>query len=103
LALGDALVSRRLIAARDDVFFLTSHELIELSRGAALLPASVRETIEHRRAAHERLRRLTPPDSFTLPEGEYFDADHSTPDAAIASSSVLSGTTACGGRTTGRA
>jgi pyruvate,water dikinase len=108
LAMGAALERRGSIAERDDVFFLTWQELIELTGGGAMFPDSVCRTIETRRAEHARLSATTPPDSFTLAEGEYLDDE--TVDAMRASDTatsvpgdVLSGTSACGGRVTGRA
>src|SRR6185503_12010022 len=72
--------------------------------GPGLKPGSVRETIEVRRAEHRRLSALTPPDSFTLGEGEYFDAAFSDVEAReLAPSDGLRGTPACAGRATGRA
>ncbi len=90
------------------MFFLTWQELIELTGGAAMFPGSVRRTIATRRAEHARLSATTPPDSFTLAEGEYLDDEICDPiDASDAVASrpgdVLSGTSACGGRVTGRA
>jgi pyruvate,water dikinase len=117
LALGNELARRGMIATRDDVFFLTATELIELSRGGAMLPRSVRDVIAVRRAEHERLSSLTPPDAFTLGEGEYFNEPSWAPDtrgqapadsdSGICSSAMLdsdlTGTAACGGKATGRA
>jgi pyruvate,water dikinase len=108
LAMGAELVRRGTIAERDDVFFLAWQELIELTGGAAMFPGSVRQTIATRRVEHARLSATTPPDSFTLAEGEYLDDETCDPlDASDAVPSrpgdVLSGTSACGGRVTGRA
>jgi pyruvate,water dikinase len=108
LAMGAELVRHGTIAERDDVFFLTWQELLELTGGAAMFPGSVRRTIATRRAEHTRLSATAPPDSFTLAEGEYLDDEICDPieasDAVAAlPGDVLSGTSACGGRVTGRA
>jgi len=107
LAMGAHLVRRGAIAEREDVFFLTWQELIELTSGGAMFPGSVRQAIATRRVEHARLSATTPPDSFTLAEGEYLDDEIGGPtDASDAVASrpgdVLRGTSACGGRVTGR-
>ena len=79
LAIGAELVRRGTIAERDDVFFLTWQELIELTGGGAMFPGSVRRTIATRKAEHARLSATTPPDSFTLAEGEYLDDEIAEP------------------------
>jgi len=108
LAMGDELVRQGTIAERDDVFFLTWQELLELTGGTAMFPGSVRRTIAMRRIEHARLSATTPPDSFTLAEGQYLDDEICDPidanDAvAVLPGEVLPGTSACGGRVTGRA
>jgi pyruvate,water dikinase len=69
-----------------------------------MFPGSVRALITARTAEHARLSATHPPDAFTLEEGEYFDdavggTDGSTGEPGAA----LAGTSACGGRVTGRA
>jgi len=109
LAMGSELARRGTIAERDDVFFLTWQELDELTAGGAMLPRSVPALIASRKAEHARLSATVPPDSFTLPEGEYLDAgmpDLGEPAASTIERPMpndLSGTAACGGRVTGRA
>jgi pyruvate,water dikinase len=103
LALGDELSRREIIAARDDMFFLTAAELIEMARGGAMLPGSVRETVAARRAEHAHLSSFTPPDAFTLGAGEYFDPTSSRHKVDCGSGNELTGTAACSGRATGRA
>jgi pyruvate,water dikinase len=73
-----------------------------------MFPGSVRRTIATRRVEHARLSATTPPDSFTLAEGQYLDDEIRDPiDASDAVAAlpgdVLSGTSACGGCVTGRA
>jgi pyruvate,water dikinase len=103
LALGDELSRRGTIAARDDVFFLTAPELLELARGGAMLPGSVRETIGVRRVEHARLSAFTPPDAFTLGRGEYFDPTKHGRNETVPTGNDLTGIAACSGRVTGRA
>ncbi len=112
LAIGTELTRRGTIAERDDVFFLTWQELLELTGGSAMFPGATRTLIATRKTDHARLSATNPPDSFTLPEGEYLEmpADRRTDgpvdwqtSAAATSSGVLTGTSACGGRVTGRA
>jgi pyruvate,water dikinase len=91
--MGDALVRRGDIDNRDDIFFLTISELIDL-------PGSIRETVFVRKDEHARLSALTPPDAFTLDEGESWNGQTSD---AVADDQELRGTPACTGITTGRA
>jgi len=107
LEIGERLLVRDVFDSRDDVFFLTVTEIDELLSGAAMFPANVRGEVLMRRRAHERLAMTTPPDAFTLGEGEYLD-DNPARDVAVADernddTTVLTGTSACGGRVTGRA
>jgi pyruvate,water dikinase len=100
LAIGETLAQRGLLAERDDVFFLTASELIELAGGGAMLPAAVRANARLRRDEHTRLSATAPPDAFTLDEGEYWNGESAT---AEADNESLSGAAACGGVATGRA
>ena len=106
LAIGAELARRELIAERDDVFCLTSRELVDLATAGAMLPESTRATVEARKLEHARLSEIAPPDAFTLPEGEFFDVAaverHVSPELE-ATSNALTGTSACTGRVTGRA
>jgi phosphohistidine swiveling domain-containing protein len=107
LTLGDRLVERGVFTQRDDVFWLTAFELDELTAGASMFPHAVRDLIELRRSAHARLAALAPADSFTLPDGEYLSADGALHQAAGSetgrTNGHMQGTSACGGRATGRA
>jgi phosphohistidine swiveling domain-containing protein len=100
LAMGEALEHRGALAKRDDVFFLTAPELIEFVGGGALSPSALRETVRVRRDEHAQLSATTPPDAFTLDEGEYWNGEAG---AADSSNDALSGAAACGGVATGRA
>ena len=108
LAIGDELVRRDMLATRDDVFWFTVSELDELASGGAMFAHSTRELVTLRARSHAKLSTMTPPDSFTLPEGGYLDAsskaDSPEPgEATTDAARVLRGTTACTGRVTGRA
>jgi pyruvate,water dikinase len=104
LALGDALVTRGIIAERDGVFFLTWQELDELAGGGAMLPHAVHDVIAARQREHARLSATNPPDSFALAEGEYLDeACVPEDDFPPAPGERLAGIPACGGQGTGRA
>ena len=106
LALGDELVRLDILARRDDVFWLTTAELDELSSGGAMFAHSTRDLVALRSSAHAELSAMTPPDTFTLPEGRYLDGVAGTAKkqpAARESTGTFTGTTACSGRITGRA
>ena len=108
LAIGDELVRRDMLATRDDVFWFTVFELDELASGGAMFAHSASEMVTLRARAHAKLSAMTLPDSFSLPEGEYFHdsltGDIPEPHATGAdAASVLRGTTACTGCVTGRA
>ena len=106
LTIGSELARRGLIVARDDVFFLTAHELVELASGGAMLPQSTRAAVEARKTEHARSSAVAPPDAFTLAEGQLFDTTTIEREPCARSSpasGALSGTTACTGRATGRA
>jgi pyruvate,water dikinase len=108
LAIGDELVRRDMLATRDDVFWLTVSELDELASGGAMFAHSTRELVTLRTRAHATLATMTPPDSFTLPAGEYLGGSSNEEfpepgETATDAASVLRGTTACTGCVTGRA
>jgi pyruvate,water dikinase len=109
LALGDELVRRDILNGRDEVFWLTISEIDELASGGAMFARSTRELVALRSRAHAAQAEATPPDAFTLEEGEYLRAG---PEESRMSSrqerdarprDLLCGTTACTGRVTGRA
>ncbi|MGH8703203.1 MAG: PEP/pyruvate-binding domain-containing protein [Burkholderiales bacterium] len=104
LALGAELVKTSVLVARDDVFFLTWQELDTLLAGSAMFPHRVKELIGLRKSEHAELAAMNPPDSFSLPEGEYLAL---AVDAAASgyhpAQKQLRGTGVCGGRATGRA
>jgi pyruvate,water dikinase len=103
LALGDRLVERGWLDAREDVFFLTWPELDALAAGIAMFPHRVPELVALRRSEHAELSAMTPPDTFVLPEGTYLPVQGvRLLDVPLADDPVLelSGVPACGGRVT---
>lgn len=104
LAMGDALVTRDLLATRTDVFWLTVSELDELASGGAMFPHGTRELVSLRSRAHAAFADVTQADSFSLGEGEYLDAGmRHEREAVDVNATRLRGITACVGRVTGRA
>ena len=108
LAIGQHLTAAGTLAESDDVFFLSVGEIDELLSGVAMFPHDVQTLVRVRRQSHARLAAATPPDSFTLAEGEYLDAAAPRQDAAADQDNSrtqgdFAGTSACGGRVTGRA
>jgi pyruvate,water dikinase len=108
LAIGDELVRRDILSTRDDVFWLTVTELDELAAGGAMFAHNTRDMAALRASAHAKLSAMTPPDSFTLAEGEYLDGsptgqDHAQRDTRAHATGALRGTAACTGCVTGRA
>jgi pyruvate,water dikinase len=105
LAIGEHLVTRDALVDRDDVFFLTVQEIDDLLSGGSMLPDATRSMVSLRRHAHADAASLTPPDAFTLPEGEYFDGHLRGVPVTDArdGNQDLRGTPACAGRVTGRA
>jgi pyruvate,water dikinase len=106
LALGDRLVDRGWLEARDDVFFLTWQELTALAGGAAMFPYSVPRLVALRKSEHAALRAMRPPDSFVLPEDAYLPSTDRPRHRAAqpdGQGGELAGVPACGGRVTARA
>ena len=104
LALGERLVQRGRLAQADDIFFLSFEEVDLLASGGEMFPGSTRDLVALRRRAHAELSARTPPDTITLPAGEYLDASAPAGATAVdAGSGRLQGVGACGGSTTARA
>jgi len=104
LAIGEHLVKRDALVACDDVFVLTVQEIDDLLSGSTMLPRATRATVTLRREAYARAASATPPDAFTLPEGEYFEPETFIPASREDDGSrELVGTPACAGQATGRA
>ncbi len=103
LSLGDRLVARGVLAARDDVFFLPIDEAIALADGAPA-PVDLREAIAARRAGLHECASLNPPDVLVLAPGEAWTPGIDTPPAADRDRGApLKGSGACGGTAVGPA
>jgi rifampicin phosphotransferase len=105
LAIGKQLVARGAFAKADDVFFLTYTELDELLSGHAMFPTAIGEMLALRRRAHEAASQSLPPDTFTLPEGEYLSkkGDEGSAPLSPDATAEMKGVSACGGQATARA
>jgi pyruvate,water dikinase len=105
LAMGAELARRGTIDERDDIFFLTWQELLELAAGnrGADPPGAVHPLTTVRKAEHARLAAMSPPDAFTLLEGEQYDGHINAIELPAEAGDALTGTSACSGRVTGRA
>jgi len=103
LAIGETLGRRGVIANVGDVFFLTAEDLVEITSGSSMLPGATRAVVAARRAEHERVSAMNPPDSFTLGEGEHWSPLASIDPAAGPEPGAMRGIPACGGRARGRA
>ncbi len=93
IEIGARLVTENEIDAREDVFFLTWQELVQL-------PERPRDLVAERKREREEQSRLTPPEHFTLPEGALFDGSYSK---AIAAEPSLTGIAAGSGTARGKA
>jgi pyruvate,water dikinase len=111
-AIGRRLVEAGHLRDADDVFWLTWQEIDELSDGRAMLPGAVPELVALRQREHACASAMSAPDTFEIGEGTYVTPEWlaalSTPPAGGAgptegASRTLTGTSACGGRVTGRA
>lgn len=102
LAIGKQLADH--LNRPDDVFFLTHQELDRRLSGADMFPYRLRELIELRRAEHDELSALQPPDDFELEEGFYLDVTgQKSASSAACENNHMTGTGACGGVATGPA
>ena len=75
LEIGARLAADGRLDRADDIFFLTADEIDALLSGSAMFPDGVRGA--GRRCGgrqHAALATLTPPDTLTLRDGEYFSA-----------------------------
>jgi rifampicin phosphotransferase len=103
LAIGDELVADGRLDGRDAVFMLTVDEIDRLLAGASMFPDDIRGLTQLRRRSHQAFGDLRPPDTFELPRGAYFTNGVDAASPAVADERALAGTSACGGRSTGRA
>jgi phosphohistidine swiveling domain-containing protein len=97
LEIGARLASERRLDRADDIFFLSFDEIDALLSGSAMFPDDVPALVGVRRQGHAELARLTPPDSLTLTEGEYFTQERSIGTASSMGAGALDGVGACGG------
>ena len=72
LQMGERLAADGRFQRAEDIFFLTADEIDELLSGAAMFPHDVAALIALRRRGHAKQTVLTPPDSLTLEDTEYF-------------------------------
>lgn len=107
LCIGERFAGNQLLDHADDIFFLTYREIDHLASSRAMFPRSTPELISLRRREHERLGAMEPPDNFLMEEGTYLDeaiyAKNAGATSETTDSSLLEGTTACGGKIQGRA
>jgi pyruvate,water dikinase len=103
LTAGTQLVADGHLEARDEVFMLTIGELEELLAGSAMFPQDTRALTALRQTAHRSFDRCQPPDTLVLPYGAYITAPQDGSAAVATAPHQLSGTSACGGSSTGRA
>lgn len=127
LELGGRLTASQHFAVRDDVFFLTIHELHTLAAtlssaptdashsaapdrtalAASQTPAAIRSLVLRRKSEHEQAASLTLPSRFRLRRGDSPESlahTHDRPTAPTAgAANELTGVSVCGGRAIGRA
>ena len=103
LAIGDDLCAEGRLRRQDEVFMLTVDELDTLLAGGAMFPDHVADEVRGRIRAHSALGTMRPPDTFVLAQGGYLDAAETRGASAASPDTTLVGTSACGGRATGRA
>lgn len=103
LAIGRELVADGHLSAPEDVFMVAAGELEDLLAGSSMFPAQTRALTQLRRTAHRRFADLHPPDTLVLRYGEYFTGAAEERTTVPTGGGALTGTSACGGRSTGRA
>jgi rifampicin phosphotransferase len=99
LTIGMRLVEDGRLAQRDDVFFLTHQELDDLLSGASMFPHGVRDLVALRKKEHAALGASAPPDTVSLPAGEYLPLDARAAEEA-STDATLEGTGTCSGTAT---
>jgi PAS domain S-box-containing protein len=104
LALGDRLVEQGVVAARDDVFYLSIDETIALADGNRQGLDGLRDAIAERRAEHLACEAMSPPDVLSLAPGEAWAPGTDAPQAIDRERRAsLKGSGACGGTAVGPA
>jgi pyruvate,water dikinase len=83
------------------VFFLTAPELDALLSGQSMFPAHTTDLVAQRRSAHAQLSRQRPPDTFSLPAGDYWRSNGAVAETPIfrmdGEGCRLQGSGVCGG------
>jgi phosphohistidine swiveling domain-containing protein len=102
------MVALGYLSQPDEVFFLTYQELDQLICGTAMFPYRTKELVALRKREHAELSAMCPPDTIALAEGTYLSIhNRAQPQPQKLSQTgvfaELAGTSACGGKTTGRA
>jgi rifampicin phosphotransferase len=103
LAIGRELVADGRVETAEDVFMLTAEELEQLLAGASMFPDHVRALTQLRRDAHRSFAEQRPAETLVLPRGSYVTAAPCEEASISIGTNALTGTSACGGRSTGRA
>jgi pyruvate,water dikinase len=107
LAIGKRLSETGTFRQPDDAFFLTVQELDDLLSGQSMFPAHATQLVALRRSAHAELSRQRPPDTFSLPAGEYWRSNGASADECelpvSSAGTCLRGSGVCGGVATARA
>lgn len=108
LTVGREFVSRKLLVAAEDVFFLTHGEIESLLVGSSMFPLETASLAKLRRDAHEPFADLAPPGRLSLAPGEsWYDTSFNSGDDVAsngeASNRGLRGQGVCGGCIVGRA
>ena len=103
LAIGSELAADGRLDRPDQIFMLTIAEIDDLLSGGSMFPENMRELTGMRRDAQRAFADLHPPDTLVLPHGGYFTGSEAGRTAVASDARALTGTSACGGRSTGRA
>ncbi len=107
LTLSHRMINKGILKNEDDIFFLTYEEISHFVAGAEMLPNALSDIANERREEHQRVTKLSPPDHFYLPEGEYFESMESVilekRENIQHDEFTLVGLAACGGTKKGRA
>lgn len=109
LKLSHRMVNKNILKNEDDIFYLSYQEIAHYVAGAEMLPNSLSEIARERKEEHEKVSKLSPPDHFYLPEGEYFESmenvvleKRESNSSVKADDKTLVGLAACGGTKQGR-
>jgi rifampicin phosphotransferase len=107
LTIGRRFVTRKLLVAAEDIFFLTHGEIESLLVGSCMFPLETAALAKLRRDAHEPLADSAPPGRLSLASGEsWYDTSFDAGDDAASnevSNRDLRGQGVCGGCIVGRA